>query len=126
MLYAARKLSFSEVPVIDLAPALSGDREGRKQVAATLADACGRVGFFYVTNHQVPLSEIKAIYQTARDFFDLPFDAKNEVAITKNPLYRGYLPVFTKSRSKIIFSFDRAVSASGGLRPSEGMRARFG
>ena len=31
-----------------------------------------------------------------------------------------------KSRSKIIFSFDRAVSASGGLRPSEGMRARFG
>lgn len=98
MSYAARKLSFSEVPVIDLAPALAGERDGRKAVAASLAEACGRVGFFYVKNHQVPSSEITAIYQAARDFFDLPFEAKNEVAITKNPLYRGYLPVFTKGK----------------------------
>jgi len=95
MLQAARTVSFSDVPLIDL----GGDR---RTVAAALADACARVGFFYICNHGVPTTEIDAIRQTARDFFNLPQAAKDEVLISSNPLYRGYLPLFTKGHDSAI------------------------
>ena len=53
MLPTARKLAFTEVPVIDLAPAWSGGAEGRRAVADQIAEACGRVGFIYVKNHWI-------------------------------------------------------------------------
>jgi isopenicillin N synthase-like dioxygenase len=84
MLPTALKLSFDEVPVLDLA----GERA---EVAAELAEACARVGFVYLKNHGVDESEIDAIFQTARDFHDLPLEAKMEVSITKNGHAQGYL-----------------------------------
>jgi len=40
----ARKLDFTDVPVIDLAPAWSGGPAGRRAAADAIAQACGRVG----------------------------------------------------------------------------------
>src|SRR5205807_2599363 len=51
MLPTARKLAFTDVPVVDLAPAWSGDAAARRRLADEIADVCGRVGFFYVKNH---------------------------------------------------------------------------
>jgi hypothetical protein len=48
MLPTARKLAFTDVPVVDLAPLWSGGAAGRRAVADEIAEACGRVGFFYV------------------------------------------------------------------------------
>ena len=45
MLPTARKLDFTDVPVIDLAPAWSGGAAGRRAVADAIAEARGRVGF---------------------------------------------------------------------------------
>ena len=102
MLPNARKLDFTDVPVIDLAPAWSGGEAGRRAVADAIADACSRVGFFYVKNHQLTDAEIAAIFQTAADFHNLPLDAKMEVSLTKNNHAQGYLHGMSKGNEKSI------------------------
>jgi isopenicillin N synthase-like dioxygenase len=102
MLPSARKLDFTDVPVIDLAPAWSGGDAGRRAVADAIADACGRVGFFYVKNHGLTDADIAGIFQTAADFHNLPLDAKMEVSMTKNNHAQGYLHGMTKGNEKSI------------------------
>ena len=102
MLPTARKLAFSEVPVIDLAPALTGTDEERRNVAQEIADACARVGFFYVKNHGIPSEDIDAIFQTAQDFHNLPEEAKMEVSVRKNNHFQGYLHGMTKGNDRNI------------------------
>src|SRR5215813_1406529 len=100
MLPTARKLDFTDVPLIDLAPAWSGGDAGRRVVADAIAEACGRVGFFYVKNHGLSGLDICEIFQTSADFHDLPLDAKMEVSMTKNNHAQGYLHGMTKGNEK--------------------------
>jgi isopenicillin N synthase-like dioxygenase len=102
MLPTARKLDFSEIPVVDLGPALGGDKEKERAVAEKIADACARVGFFYVKNHGIAGSDIQAIFETAADFHNLPLDAKMEVSVTRNNHFQGYLHGMTKGTDKKI------------------------
>jgi len=102
MLPTARKLDFTDVPIIDLAPAWSGGDAGRRAVADAIADACGRVGFFYVKNHQLTDADIAGIFQTAADFHNLPLEAKMEVSLTKNNHAQGYLHGMSKGNEKSI------------------------
>ena len=83
MLPTARKLAFTDVPVIDLARAWTGDRGARRALANDIAEVCGRVGFMYIENHRVPEADIAAIFETAADFHGLPLDAKMEASLTK-------------------------------------------
>jgi isopenicillin N synthase-like dioxygenase len=96
MLPTARKLSFSEVPVVDLGPAWSDGDAGRRQVAEAIASAAGTVGFFYIRNHGLSAADIDAVFQTAKDFHNLPRDAKMEVSMTLNDHAQGYLHGMTK------------------------------
>ena len=96
MLPSARKASFSEVPIVDLAPAFTDGDAGRRIVADAIADAAGRVGFFYVKNHGVALSDISDIFRTAMDFHELPLAAKMESSMTLNNHAQGYLHGMTK------------------------------
>jgi len=100
MLPTARKLAFNDVPVIDLAPAWSGDAAARRKLADEIADVCGRVGFFYIKNYGLSEADIAAIFQTSADFHDLPLDAKMEVSMTKNNHAQGYLHGMTKGNEK--------------------------
>jgi len=102
MLPTARKLDFTDVPVIDLGPAWSGGDAGRRAVADAIADACGRVGFFYVKNHMLSDDDIAAIFATAADFHNLSLEAKMEVSMTKNNHAQGYLHGMTKGNEKSI------------------------
>jgi isopenicillin N synthase-like dioxygenase len=102
MLPTARKLDFTDVPVIDLAPAWSGGDAGRRAVADAISDACGRVGFFYVKNHMLSDADIAAIFQTAADFHNLSLEAKMEVSMTKNNHAQGYLHGMTRGNEKSI------------------------
>lgn len=91
MLPTARKLAFTDVPVVDLAPAWSGDPAARAKVAQEIADVCGRVGFMYIKNHGISQADMDAIFQTSADFHNLPEEAKMEVSLTKNNHAQGYL-----------------------------------
>ena len=99
---AAKKLDFSEVPVIDLGPARTGDPETRRQVAEAIGEACSRVGFFYVKNHGIATSDVEAMFQTSKDFHDLPLEAKMEACVRNNDHFQGYLPGLTISNDKRI------------------------
>jgi isopenicillin N synthase-like dioxygenase len=96
MLPTARKLAFTDVPVIDLAHAWSGSRDARRALADDIAEVCGRVGFMYITNHRIAANDIAAIFATAADFHNLPLEAKMEVSLTRNDHAQGYLHGMTK------------------------------
>jgi isopenicillin N synthase-like dioxygenase len=102
MLPTARKLDFSDVPVIDLADIQSTDSEKYRALAQQVADACARVGFLYIKNHGIPEEEIAHIFKTSEDFHNLPLEAKMEVSVTKNDHSQGYLHGMTKGNEKSI------------------------
>src|ERR1700693_1502296 len=102
MLPTARKLAFTDVPVIDLNPVWSGDAAARRAVAEQIAEVCGRVGFMYVKNFRIAQRDIDAIFKTAADFYNLPLDAKMEVSITMNNHAQGDGRGMTKGAGKNI------------------------
>lgn len=102
MLPTASKLAFTDVPVVDMAPAWSNDPAARRRLATDIAEACGRVGFMYIKNHGMAQADIDAIFKTAQDFHNLPLEAKMEVSLTKNNHAQGYLHGMTKGTEKTI------------------------
>jgi isopenicillin N synthase-like dioxygenase len=120
MLPIARKLAFTDVPVVDLAPAWSGDADKRRALAAEIAEVCGRVGFLYITNHRIAAADIDAIFKTAADFHNLPLETKmaSSMARNANAQGQGYLHGMTKGTGKTLsentqeaFQFRRPLAA---------------
>jgi len=86
----------ARIPVIDLAPALTGDREARAATAAAI-DAAGRdLGFLVVTGHGVPAARIEAVYAQARAFFALPEAERRRSAVGTVSPYNGYKAMGTE------------------------------
>lgn len=120
MLPTALKLSFNEVPMVDLGPLASGSAADRATVASELAEACGRVGFVYLTNHGVSRADVDAIFKTAEDFHNLPLEAKMDVSITKNQHAQGYLHGMTKGvHDKISPNLQEAFQMRRPLPPDD-------
>ena len=88
MSYAiAKSLDQSIIPVIDIGPLRDGsDAEG---VAKALHQASQKVGFIYVANHGIDDELITSARQTALDFFRLPEQTKQKVAVSEK--HRGFL-----------------------------------
>lgn len=84
-------LDATSIPVIDVAPLVTGDRGARAAVARELRRASSEVGFLYVRNHGVPESVLTAADAAARRFFALPLDRKLEIKI--NAHHHGFLRV---------------------------------
>ncbi|ODT88618.1 2-oxoglutarate and iron-dependent oxygenase domain-containing protein [Phenylobacterium sp. SCN 70-31] len=81
-------MSSAAIPLIDFAPARSGDAAGLAAVARQIHEACTATGFFYITNHGVPQAVIDRAVGAMRDFFDLPAEQKRRVAV--NSIHRGW------------------------------------
>ncbi len=83
MSYAtARRVDFSEIPVIDLGQPT--DAVGAKVRAAAID-----VGFFYIANHGVPAPVVQDAFAEAKKFFRAPDAVKESVRV--NALPRGWL-----------------------------------
>jgi isopenicillin N synthase-like dioxygenase len=78
------------VPVIDIAPWLSGDPAGSKAAAAQVDHALQSVGFFLITGHGVPAELRAGVRAQARAFFGQPDEVKRQYAVTVGG--RGWLP----------------------------------
>ncbi|SFG00309.1 Isopenicillin N synthase [Novosphingobium sp. CF614] len=89
---AAAAVSLEEIPIIDFAPFLAGDKMARKAVADEIAFACENIGFFYLTGHGVPEQVVDAIFAAAADFFARPMHERAEAFATPE-WYRGYIPM---------------------------------
>ena len=86
----SRKVELSEIPVVDLG-LLEGTPRDRARLGTELRQACETVGFFYTANHGVPAAAAADILHQARRYFDIPMDERKAMAITRSPVYRGYL-----------------------------------
>jgi isopenicillin N synthase-like dioxygenase len=90
----------TEVPVIDLARARSGDRADRLRVARAIDAACREIGFFAIEGHGVADRTVDDLRRVAHAFFALPpaekLAARHPVAGTN----RGYHPVGGEALSK--------------------------
>ena len=91
----SRRLDFSEIPVIDLAPLIDGDDGAAERTVAALGKACAEIGFIYVRNHGVPRALVAAVAEEAKRFFARPMDEK--MAIVLDQRMRGYLPLNYRS-----------------------------
>src|SRR5262245_43425195 len=80
------------LPVIDVS-GLDGSARQRQAVGQALHAACSDSGFFYISQHGIPLSLIEAVLTETKRFFALPEEAKNAVAMVKSSCRRGYDPV---------------------------------
>ncbi|KAK4504970.1 hypothetical protein PRZ48_002933 [Zasmidium cellare] len=81
-----RKADFDEIPTISL-------KAPEEQIIEQLRDACTRVGFFYIKDHDVPQAIIDQIFATVKTFFDQPIDTKSEIHYKKSSILRGYEPM---------------------------------
>ncbi len=92
LLYTPAKPA-DHVPVIDLAPSLSGDPAGSKSVAEEVHRACRDTGFLYIVNHGVSQALIDSQFAAAKAFFDLPLSDKMALHMKLSPTKSGYEPV---------------------------------
>jgi len=88
----SRKVDLSEIPVVDLA-LLQGNERDHRRLGDELREACETVGFFYAANHGVPAQATTSILEQAHRFFAIPAEQRRAIAITRSPVYRGYLAV---------------------------------
>lgn len=93
---ASRQTAFTEIPIIDVSPLISGNNP--LQVASQIGDACEKVGFFYIKNHGVDQQLIDNMYRLSKDFFKLPYEEKNELNVVNSGLtLRGYIPMYAEN-----------------------------
>ena len=82
-----------ELPLIDIAPLLDAGADDRS-VAAQIDAACREVGFFRITGHGVPESDLVELDRLARSFFVQPDDVKARIAmIHGGAAWRGWFPL---------------------------------
>ena len=90
-LFAAKQVSFSEIPQIDVGALLGNDAAAKRAVAREIYDACSRVGFFYIHNHGVPKEVVDNMFAAIRAFFALPHAEKMEITADNSLQHRGYV-----------------------------------
>lgn len=111
-----------DLPVIDLGPSFSASLADRQAVAQKIRDACTGSGFFYITNHGVPLSICDAtLDQAARLFRELTPAQKEALHMRNSKLHRGYEPAnFTsleghaETKEGFNWGYEAAMDPSGG------------
>jgi isopenicillin N synthase-like dioxygenase len=66
------------LPIIDISPFLDPEASSsaRLETARALDNACRTVGFFYLSNHNIPPTGLHQILSLAHSFFDLPSETK--------------------------------------------------
>lgn len=71
----------SGLPIIDISSYLDPNStpEARQTTAQAINAACTNYGFFYLTGHGIPISNLDEIINLARKFFALPLEQKNNI-----------------------------------------------
>lgn len=79
------------IPIIDLAPLMTGDSSQKNAIARQMGAACESIGFFFIRNHGVPQDVIDRAFRECENFHSMPLEKKLEVRATTKIV--GYLPL---------------------------------
>jgi isopenicillin N synthase-like dioxygenase len=80
-----------QFPIVDIETLRRGSAVQRREAVITLGRACRETGFFCVSGHGISRASKAALFRSARQFFDLPLDRKQELSIALSPHNRGYV-----------------------------------
>lgn len=80
----------STLPIIDISPLYSDNKEDLHRVAHAIDNACRTSGFFYITGHGIPAGRVDELTRMAKNFFGRPLEEKNKIDITQSTVHRGY------------------------------------
>ncbi|CAL5029728.1 unnamed protein product [Urochloa decumbens] len=99
------------LPVVDLAPFLTGDDGGIASATEAVREACRTHGFFRAVNHGVPAELLSRALQLSAAFFALPDEEKAKVRPadgSKAPLPAGYgrQPAHSADKNEYLVIFD--------------------
>lgn len=83
----AKTLDTARIPVIDISSVLDGS--GINRVADEIHAAATDIGFFYISHHGIDATLIDQAFAVAKEFFDLPVEAKETVAVDRTQ--RGWM-----------------------------------
>ena len=81
----------SEIPILDLAPYLSGQPGARERLGKQLCHALENIGFYFIKGHGIPQSLIDAAFAATERFHAQPLDRK--LRLRRNRDSVGYLPM---------------------------------
>jgi isopenicillin N synthase-like dioxygenase len=88
------------LPVLDLGRLISSGRE-REEFLGELRETAHQYGFFYVTGHGIPHTEVQYLFYLARRFFGLSEAEKLSIDQLHSPHFRGYTRVgFERTRGR--------------------------
>ncbi|CAL5025153.1 unnamed protein product [Urochloa decumbens] len=99
------------LPVVDLAPFLTGDEGGIARATEAVREACRTHGFFRAVNHGVPAELLARALELSAAFFALPDEEKVNVrpaAGYNTPLPAGYgqQPAHSTDKNEYLVVFD--------------------
>jgi hypothetical protein len=111
-----------EVPIIDISPSFSKLQSERQKVADQIRKACTTSGFFYITNHGIPLPAREGILRQAERFMhELSPEQKEHLHTKKSKLGLGWEPSeYTsiagdlETKEVFNFSYEAAMDRTGG------------
>ncbi len=83
----------TQLPIIDFQKFLTGNESEKRKVALQMRQASETIGFFMLKNIGIPSSEVKQALQTAKRFFSLPAQVKQDLAWQSAQSNRGYIAV---------------------------------
>lgn len=101
------------VPIIDIEPFLKGNEPDRNVVAKQVAEACERIGFFFILGHGVSNAFREEMYEVTGRFYDLPLDSKMQTKAPSPMIFRGYYPMKSRAAGR---TRDRDKAAQADLR----------
>ncbi|KAH7321818.1 hypothetical protein BKA65DRAFT_513059 [Rhexocercosporidium sp. MPI-PUGE-AT-0058] len=91
-----RNARADEIPLIDIAGIYSSSFDERNAVASQIHEAATNNGFFYVKNHGISQTIIKAAYDSSLEFFSQPSDIKQKVNSELSSCLNGWKPPRTQ------------------------------
>ena len=95
-------MSEIDLPIVNIAPFLGGDPDGKARVAREFGAALEDTGFAIIVGHGVPEDLAQQTYDALTEFFDQPMEAKTAYTPPEKAKGRGYLPIGIESVAKTL------------------------
>lgn len=90
---------FHSIPIIDLS--LAKSPATRPKLLEQLHHALTRVGFLYISNHEVPQAAISDLKELLPRLFELDSASKDKVALHHSPHFLGYSQIGSETTAGV-------------------------
>ncbi len=80
----------TSIPVIDISPLSSPDRESWAPVISEIDRACREIGFLAITGHGISEQQLESMFDLSQRFFAQPMAEKEKIEMAKSSNHRGW------------------------------------